>query len=173
MKRFVVNSTDENKIYGIYEYLKNGENRKCLGATNDEKCIFMYGIDDHFVQHSLYYDELGSKYNLWFIPYEGDNMYCLNINYIDRSHHGDEKTQLAKEQYDFMIGILKECQKYEEEFGKPIKVTATQRLLIDEEYEKVTQDIDSLISDIEEARELAYPPTPVKTKRKLFPWIKK
>ena len=145
MKEYYVDSNTLDKNYGIYDWLKEVNekefNIKTLGAISKDRYIFRIDIADHLCERDNFVEELGDYKFYVSTYYKGYE----SIVYI--SMYGKDMAN------DFIIdtcvGILKECNRYKRETNHPVKVEVCKGLTFKDTR---TENIDEVISEVETCR---------------------
>jgi len=142
MIKYSINENSKEKIYGIYDWLKETENRsyniKTFGVIFSDKYIFEVDVADHYeASHRL---ATGVNDYFWCSTRNSDRLKRL---YIDYSKNPKVDVFICES----VIGMLNECIKYKKEKNIEIKVKISGLLFVDN-LERDGYDLENMIKDL-------------------------
>ena len=135
--------------YGIYDYFKLKGYHKSYGIIKEDKYVFKIDIADHRLASDEFKTEEG-PYNVLVCADTAEGN-CLEV-----IHLGNKTDEIKDFQYECIIGLLKECQKYINEANAEFEFIMSDDLFTDKNLSDGKNDINAIIEDIETKYNMLY-----------------
>ena len=147
MQEYYIDELTTDKKYGLYDYLCLKDNTKTLGAINNKYC-FHIDIADHTPEHDIMKALIG-PYDLYFATYYHKNSdktehVMVYFNYL----HSEHEAYPSAFQVECVMGIIKDCLRYQVDNETIIKVDIPGAFFEDEQN-RVTTDLSGVLDELQ------------------------